>query len=259
MKYLLDFRLKEISHSSPDDAMLVLEATDPVKGRKVLGEARPGQFVNIQVLRSHSTFLRRPISICDVDADRALLYLYVKNAGPATAALCSAPVGETFSILMPLGNGFDFSHRPERPLLIAGGVGIAPMLLTAKEMNKAGIRPGILIGAVSADRLILTRELAEAGELFISTDDGSLGEKGFVSQHSALGRPWTDIYCCGPLPMMKNIASIAAGRDIPCQVSLENVMACGVGACLCCVEDTKEGNLCVCKEGPVFDTKRLKW
>ncbi len=259
MKYLLDFRLKEISHSSPDDAMLMLEAVDAEKGRQALSDACPGQFVNIQVLSSHSTFLRRPISICDVDVEHSLLYLYVKNAGSATAALCSARVGEIFSILLPLGNGFDFSFSPKKPLLIAGGVGIAPMLLTAKEMNKAGIRPGILIGAVSADRLILTQELSEIGELFISTDDGSLGEKGFVSQHSALSHSWSDIYCCGPLPMMKSIAAIASERGINCQVSLENVMACGVGACLCCVEDTKEGNLCVCKEGPVFDVKRLKW
>lgn len=259
MKYLLDFRLTEISHSSPDDALLTLAPVDVAKGKKALADARPGQFVNIQVLQSHSTFLRRPISICDVDTENALLYLYVKNAGNATAAICAAKPGDVFSILLPLGNGFDFSHRPERPLLVAGGVGIAPMLLTAKEMNKVGIRPGILIGAVTESRLILTRELAEVGELFIATDDGSLGEKGFVSMHSALGRDWTDIYCCGPLPMMKGIAAIATERNIRCQVSLENVMACGLGACLCCVEDTKEGNLCVCKEGPVFDIERLKW
>lgn len=260
MKYLLDFRLEELRPTSAGDAMLVLSPVEMERGKAALTEAKPGQFVNIQVLQSHSTFLRRPISICDVDTERGLLYLYVKDAGSATHALCHARKGDVFSILMPLGNGFSFDSSVKGAILVAGGVGIAPMLLLAKRMKQAGIEPTILIGAVSKDRLILTRELAETGALHISTDDGSAGERGYVAQHSVLAADWQHIFCCGPLPMMKGIAAIARERNIDCQVSLENMMACGVGACLCCVEDTAdEGHVCVCKEGPVFNINRLKW
>lgn len=260
MKYLLDFKLSEIRPTQAGDAMLVLEPLDKEKGAAALAEARPGQFVNIQVLQSHGTFLRRPISICDADAEQGLLFLYVKDAGAATHCLCNAREGDVFSILLPLGNGFSFDETYSDALLIAGGVGIAPMLLLAKKMNEAGLSPSMLIGAVNKDRLILTEELSSVGNLYISTDDGTSGEKGFVSQHSVLCRDWRHILCCGPLPMMKGIAAIAKERGIDCQVSLENVMACGLGACLCCVEDTADkGNVCVCKEGSVFNINRLKW
>lgn len=258
MKHLLDFTLADIRPTGAGDAMLRLIPDDSVKGAEALAAAAPGQFVNIRVPRSHTTFLRRPISICDVDLKSLSLTLYVKDAGPATHTLCNALPGEHFNILMPLGRGFSFDDT-HTPLLIAGGVGIAPMLLLAKHMHKQGITPSILIGAVTADRLILTHELSALGNLYISTDDGSAGEKGLVTSHSALTRNWDGIYCCGPLPMMKAVATEAARRKIPCQVSLENMMACGLGACLCCVEDTQHGNVCVCKEGPVFNIKELKW
>ncbi len=260
MKYLSDFILVNKKLTSAGDAMLRLECSDRNTGLKALAEAEPGQFVNVQVLQSHSTFLRRPISICDVDVENGILTLYVKDAGAATHALCAAKDGDVFNILLPLGNGFSLECCGEKPLLVAGGVGIAPMLLLAKRMRAMGITPTILIGAISKDRLILTDELSAHGNLFVSTDDGSMGEKGFVTQNTVLEKDWTNIYCCGPLPMMKGIAKIAGERHIDCHVSLENVMACGLGACLCCVEDTADkGNVCVCKEGPVFNINQLKW
>lgn len=262
MKYLLDFRLHTIELTSAGDALLTLTPLDFNKGIAALRECRPGQFVNIQVLRSHPTFLRRPISICDVSVDAASLFLYVKDAGPATHTLCHAAVGEVFSILMPLGNGFDISDMTAdaHPLIIAGGVGIAPMLMLARKLAAANCRPSILIGAQTADRLILTEQLAQYGDLHISTDDGSMGEKGLVTSNSVLESDFDRIYCCGPSPMMKAVAALARVRAIECMLSLENKMACGLGACLCCVEDTiKEGNVCVCTEGPVFDARNLKW
>lgn len=261
MKYLLDFRLQMIERTSAGDAMLTLTPLDFSKGLAAMKQSRPGQFVNIQVLRSHDTFLRRPISICDINIDAASLFLYVKDAGPATHALCQATPGELFSILMPLGNGFD-TELPEgaRPLLVAGGVGIAPMLMLSRRLSQQGIRPAILIGAQSAPRLILADELSQYGELHISTDDGSRGERGLVVDNSVFADDFDRIYCCGPLPMMKAVAAAARGKGIPCMVSLENKMACGLGACLCCVEDTRrDGNVCVCTQGPVFDTNLLNW
>lgn len=260
MKYLLDFTLLDSLPTGFGDAMLILKAIDEEKGGSALRAARPGQFVNIQVLQSHSTFLRRPISICDVDAERALLYLYVKDAGPATHFLTKAKPGEIFSLLLPLGHGFDYEQSAGPMLLVGGGVGIAPMLLLAKRLNELGHRPSILIGAATASRLILSDELAACGNLLVSTDDGSLGEKGFVSTHSGFkATQWSKVFCCGPLPMMKAIAAAARSRNIDCEVSLENSMACGLGACLCCVEDTTAGHRCVCTDGPVFNIKDLKW
>lgn len=259
MKYLLDFTLTDIHTTGAGDAMLRLTPVDPVRGANALAQVSAGQFVNIHVPQSHSTFLRRPISICDVCTDTLTLTLFVKDAGAATHTLCNANSGEQFNILLPLGNGFSFDSSIKSPLLVAGGVGIAPMLFLAKQMKKVGITPTMLLGAVSADRLILTEKLSELGEVNIATNDGSAGERGLVTEHSALQRQWDSIYCCGPLPMMKAVAGEALKKEISCQVSLENVMACGLGACLCCVEDTRHGNVCVCKEGPVFNIKELKW
>jgi dihydroorotate dehydrogenase electron transfer subunit len=102
-------------------------------------------------------------------------------------------------------------------------------------------------------------EFAAVGDVYLSTEDGSKGEKGFVTQHSVLAEEFSYIYTCGPKPMMQAVARIAREHNTPCEVSLENLMACGVGACLCCVEDTVEGHVCVCKEGPIFNIDRLKW
>ena len=127
------------------------------------------------------------------------------------------------------------------------------------KLKEKGIQPTFLIGARTRDAILLEEELKACGETCISTDDGSYGEQGVVTQNSVLSRQFTSIYCCGPLPMMKAVAKIAADKNIYCEVSLENVMGCGIGACLCCVEKTVDGNLCVCKDGPVFNINQLLW
>ena len=151
-------------------------------------------------------------------------------------------------------------EKSEKVLLVGGGVGIAPLLQLGLELKNAGAEVSYLLGAKTKSDLVELEVYSKYGEVFTSTEDGSLGEKGFVTQNSAFnGKSYDRIYTCGPTPMMKAVAKIALEKGIDCEVSLENKMACGLGACLCCVEDTKEGHKCVCSDGPVFNVKDLKW
>jgi len=168
-------------------------------------------------------------------------------------------VGDTINTMYPLGNGFDTQTQAKRVLLVGGGVGVAPLLYLAKALNEKGIRPQILLGGRAKGNIIELENFKKQGDVYISTEDGSLGEKGFVTQHSIMTEQFDKIYTCGPDPMMRAVADIAFKKGIDCEVSLENMMACGIGACLCCVTDTKEGHKCVCTDGPVFNTKELKW
>jgi len=146
-------------------------------------------------------------------------------------------------------------------LIIGGGSGIAPFILLGKELQKRNNSISFLLGARSKKDIFLVDEFKKYGKVYITTEDGSLGEKGLVTQHSLFKNPkvFSQIYTCGPDPMMKAVASIAQKNQIPCEASLENTMACGFGACLCCVVATTEGNRCVCTEGPVFNVKDLRW
>ena len=167
---------------------------------------------------------------------------------------------DTVNVVFPLGNGFTIPEKSEKVLLVGGGVGIAPLLQLGLELKNAGADVSYLLGAKSKSDLVELEVYSKYGEVFTSTEDGSLGEKGFVTQNSAFnGKSYDRIYTCGPTPMMKAVAKIALEKGIDCEVSLENKMACGLGACLCCVEDTKDGHRCVCSDGPVFNVKDLKW
>lgn len=254
-KHLMDFRVAEVDNFGNGYTLLKLSP---------IGEEMPlikgGQFVNIQVNKSKNTFLRRPISVNFVDYELQLLWLLVKDAGEGTHALCQTTVGETFNLLLPLGRGFSVPENKDNSLLlVGGGVGTAPMLYWGKILKDNGYTPRFLLGGRKESDLLELDEFSQIGEVFVSTEDGSAGEKGFVTMHSILNSEVDKIYCCGPAPMMKAVAKIASEKGCDCEVSLENKMACGLGACLCCVEDSKEGNVCVCTSGPVFNTKELKW
>lgn len=254
-KHLMDFRVAEVDSFGNGYSLLKLSP---------IGEEMPlimgGQFVNIQVNKSKNTFLRRPISVNFVDYEQQLLWLLVKDAGEGTHALCQAEVGETLNLLLPLGRGFSVpAQKEDSILLIGGGVGTAPMLYWGKILKDNGYNPRFLLGGRKESDLLELDEFRQIGEVFVSTEDGSAGERGFVTVHSVMQSKIDKMYCCGPAPMMKAIAKIAAQKECECEVSLENKMACGLGACLCCVEDSKEGNVCVCTSGPVFNTKELKW
>ena len=227
---------------------------------RMLPDIAPGQFVQVRVDGSPSTYLRRPISIHDVDVHQNDITLLVQQVGEGTRHLAHAETGDIINLVLPLGNGFTLPESGEKVALVGGGIGIAPLCYFGKVLVEKGIRPALLLGGKSKSDLIRLEYYQQLGETFVTTEDGSLGEKGFVTQHSVWQKQSFDkIYVCGPKPMMKAVAKLADAKSTWCEVSLENLMACGLGACLCCVEDTVDGHVCVCKEGPVFNTRRLKW
>lgn len=253
-KFLIDFKIVKNERLSDSYSLFVLE---PINGE--LPEMQPGQFVQVEVPNSKSTYLRRPISINYVDYANNQLWLLVRKAGEGTSSLMKLAENNIVNLMLPLGNGFTI-FPGETMLLIGGGVGVAPLLYLGKKAKEAGANVKFLLGARTENDLLELEKFEAVGDVFVSTENGGKGEKGFVTQHSVLNSgSFSRIACCGPMPMMKAVAKIAKDKSIECEVSLENVMACGLGACLCCVEDTVEGNVCVCKEGPVFNIKRLKW
>lgn len=254
-KFILDLTVNSVEALS--DKHVLIKLTDD----KPLPEMLPGQFVEVRVDNSPSTFLRRPISINNVDYDRNELWLLVAAVGDGTRQLQKLQKGDHLNCMLPLGNSFTMpTDSAQKVLLVGGGVGVAPLLYFGKCIKAMGGEPTFLLGARSA-KDVLERELfVQVGRVLITTEDGSEGEKGFVTNHSVLAQEHFDrISTCGPKPMMMAVAHYAFKNDIECEVSLENKMACGVGACLCCVEKTVEGNKCVCKEGPVMNIKKLTW
>lgn len=250
--------LRVTSAEQLSERYLLLAATNPAEP---LPEMRPGQFAQLRIDDSKETFLRRPISLHYVDREKNEVGFLVQKVGNGTASLWQKRPGSALNAVLPLGKGFTMpTSKEQKFLLVGGGVGIAPLLFMGEELQKAGIRPAFLLGARSKSDLLRLDAYRACGDIYVTTEDGSEGERGFVTQHSILQREHFDnIAVCGPKPMMMAMASYAKQTGTPCEVSLENMMACGLGACLCCVEETKDGNVCVCKEGPVFDVEKLKW
>ena len=181
--------------------------------------------------------------------------------GDGTRSLGNSKIGDIINVILPLGNGFSIpTDQNDKLLLVGGGVGTAPMLYLGKYLADRGFKPSFLLGARTNNDLLQLDEFAKFGDIHTTTEDGSHGEKGYVTQHSILEKiNFNQIYTCGPKPMMQAVAKYAKTQSINCEVSLENTMACGVGACLCCVENTKDGHICVCSEGPVFNINKLLW
>lgn len=298
-KYVLDLQVVAVERVHERYVLLRLTHEKP------LPEMCPGQFVEVRVDGSSSTFLRRPISINFIDRDKNELWLLVAVVGDGTRRLACLHAGDTLNCVLPLGNGFSLmsedgslmsedgspmSEGGSEPsalspqpsyLLVGGGVGVAPLLYLGKVLKGQGLTPTFLLGARTKNDLLMLSEFEKYGRVLVTTEDGSMGEKGFVTNHSVLqDEPFDMIQCCGPTPMMKAVARYAHEKGIACEVSLENLMACGLGACLCCVEKVKNlpltpyeergdldaslahnelVNVCVCKEGPVFNINRLLW
>ena len=206
-KFILDLTVTENLRLHTNYVLLKLTS------QTVLPEMLPGQFAEIRIDGSPTTFLRRPISINYVDRQRNEVWFLIQLVGDGTKRLAQVNRGEIINVVLPLGNSFTMPEKPsDKLLLVGGGVGTAPMLYLGEQLAKNGSKP-----------------------------------------------KFEQIYTCGPKPMMMAVAKYAKGNDINCEVSLENTMACGIGACLCCVENTTEGHLCVCKEGPVFNINKLLW
>jgi len=228
--------------------------------------AEPGQFVDIKVSDTLEPLLRRPFSIHRLDGKRVeLLYEVI---GKGTEILSKKKTGNILDVIGPLGSGFIFNERTrerenKRTILVAGGMGVAPLMFLSEKLT--GFKIQVLIGAKNKNKIICSEEFRKLGcEVKIATDDGSIGFKGKVTELlkkivSTMDYGLSTIYACGPRPMLKQIAFISKQYNIPAQISLEEHMACGIGACLGCAVNTKQAFKRVCKEGPVFDADEIVW
>ena len=227
---------------------------------EIAKEARPGQFVSVYC-QDESRILPRPISICEIDKESGRIRLVYRVAGEGTKEFSGYDSGDTLEIVGPLGNGFPLDRGYEKVFLIGGGIGVPPMVELAKQL------PGkkIVISGYRGGELFLKGELSRNAELYVATEDGSAGTKGNVLDAIRENHLTADaIFACGPTPMLKALKAYAQEQGIDCYLSLEERMACGIGACLACVcksmdidEHTNVKNKRVCKDGPVFAAEEI--
>ena len=227
-----------------------------VNAGEMAEQSRPGQFVHIYV---PGKTLRRPISICGIDRERGILRLVFQIRGEGTEQLSKMEQGDAYDLLGPLGNGFSLGSEAGHTVFVGGGIGVPPLLEAAKEC--AGNVTAVL-GFRDKNAVILEEDFKKICGVQIATDDGSYGHHGLVTELLAPLNAGA-IYACGPTPMLKAVVKFAQEKNIPCQVSLEERMACGIGACLGCAcklrRDGKEFYGHVCKDGPVFDSREVVW
>lgn len=233
-----------------------------LKTEQIAKEAVPGQFISVYS-NDLGRMLPRPISICETDKEKGALRIVYRVAGKGTEEFSCCKAGDTLDILGPLGNGFPLERCPEgkKAFLIGGGIGIPPMVQLSKELQGE-----VQVVAGYRDELFLTEELKANGTLYLATEDGSAGTKGNVLDCIRENGLTADvIYACGPTPMLRAIKSYAEEHRIDCWISMEERMACGIGACLACVCKSKEiddhskvHNKRICKEGPVFHAQDVE-
>ena len=214
----------------------------------------PGQFVNIRV---QGQFLRRPISVCNVEQPlnnaTPLLTIIYKVVGVGTEAMSHLPIGTQLDVLTVLGNGYDLTKAGDAPLLVGGGVGVPPMYMLARQLREMGKNVRVILGFNTKDEVFYEEEFRALGcDVTVTTVDGSHGVKGFVT--NALDGKQSYYYTCGPLPMIKALIQAAGTNG---EVSMEERMGCGFGACMGCTIQTTQGPKRVCKEGPVFAASEL--
>ncbi|MDO4537190.1 MAG: dihydroorotate dehydrogenase electron transfer subunit [Coriobacteriales bacterium] len=235
----------------------------------VAAELAAGQFVNLHVPADASHILRIPLSFSRADALSQELEFVFAVVGEGTARLSHMRPGDASCLTGPCGKGWALPGRDGRALLVAGGMGLAPVVACAHMLDAAGVSFDVIVGAQSASKHVsyLNEELRglvdKSGELIITTDDGSLGIRGFTTaamQDMLAEHAYACVYSCGPQPMMAGVARIARERAFACQVSLERMMGCGFGACSCCnVELVSGGYALCCADGPVFDAEEVVW
>lgn len=232
-----------------------------LRAPRIAQEARPGQFVHVRLGDGVDPLLRRPMSIYRIGQDT--IDLLVRIAGRGSRMMVEKPAGESLDCLGPLGNGFSIHPTTRNLLMVGGGSGVAPLVALAEHAVDRGLSAVLLFGARSADRVFPARLLAPELEYAVATDDGSLGRKGMVTEMLPDYLGWADaVYACGPRPMFLSMLEVIRRANVhkSVQLSLEENMACGVGACFGCVVENKRGEMkSVCEDGPVFEMRDLAW
>lgn len=245
------FRLLQNDRLNPKTLVMTLAAPQGIQ--KNLFKA-PGQFVNLKV---EGRFLRRPLSVCDWTGDTlTLLYDVV---GEGTLAMSRWLPGREVNLLAPLGNGFNLSPAGQNPLLIGGGIGIAPLYWLGRLLIEEGKSPTIVLGFNAKAEISWEKEFRNlTPDIVVSTACGDYGVKGFVTDTEPLknARNHSYYFACGPMPMLR---ALGTSLNIPGQLSLDERMACGFGACMCCSLQTRNGHKRICKDGPVFTSDELIW
>ena len=233
-----------------------------LEAKDMAAEAEAGQFVSVYC-RDGARLLPRPLSLCEIDKEKGQLRLVYRIAGKGTDELSELQAGDQVSVLGPLGNGFPLEAAKGKTLfLMGGGIGIPPMLETAKQLDG---NKKIIVGYRDMNQFLI-EELEKAGDLYIATEDGSVGTKGNVLDAvRSEGLEGDVIFACGPTPMLRAIKAFAQEKKMECYISMEEKMACGVGACLACVCKSKEvdghshvHNKRICKDGPVFEASEVE-
>ena len=234
---------------------IVLEAP------KTAASIEPGQFVHMLLPGFGAHILRRPFSVYNA-CENGVIEIIYQTVGQGSAYLSEIGPGVECSVIAPLGRGWQAGDG--KSLIVGGGVGAAPLFMFAKKLIAEGRELDVVLGAQSADMLVTRADYAKllGRDPLIATDDGSLGHKGFCTDpvREALGSgEYANVYCCGPVPLMHAVSSVADELGVACWVSMEKRMACGVGACLSCVVETCSGKRRSCVDGPVFNAKELVW
>ena len=237
----------------------------------IAARAEPGQFVNIEVASGAAPLLRIPLSVCAADPQAGLIDVLYEDMGPKSRALSRLAPGVQTQCLGPLGRGFRPPVEGVSAILVGGGIGVPPMLYWGSVLRRRGVRVVLLVGARNRGKHLPKPLLSSAADTVRrATDDGSLGHAGLVTEllRRELGDSGShQVYCCGPQGMMRAVASLCLEIDVPCQVSLEEYMACGIGICVGCAveleaaEDDSDYSRYarICVDGPVFDARRVKW
>ncbi len=239
---------------------------------KAAEQAKPGQFAmlrsSIRPGEGGKPYLARPMGIYDVDLRRGSLSILFEVHGAGTRAMAELHEGDKLDLLAPLGRGFAVADDLRRALVIGGGIGVAPLYPLLCQLQSSGVETELMLGAQCGERMLAMDRLVRlAIPVHLYTDNGSMGKQGYPTDDLAeLLRHghFEQVFCCGPMPLMRGVAKICEENRTPCQVSLEERMGCGFGICVCCVVDCldADGNICkkrVCYDGPVFDSREVVW
>lgn len=231
-----------------------------VKAPKLASTIKPGQFMSFAVPGDERELVRIPVSFSSVDAEAGTIETYFAIVGAGTRRLAAMFEGMHGTVLGPGGNGWFIPEGTHKALLVAGGIGITPIIAASEMLEEANIEHDGVMGAQTASKLVEASALIGCGDLRITTDDGSAGTEGFVTaevEPMLASGEYDLVLCCGPAPMMKSVASVAASANVTCLVSLERMMTCGFGACNTCNVETSDGMVGACTKGPVFDASKV--